>query len=213
MVKYLAVAMMVLGFFNFVHAEQIQKLDIKRLEKIFEEIDFDKPGTVNWCLTKTKMTSDRCMEQYGGKAGILLRLQSYCGATFKGTEVAKIDELAKSAYGEESGMVEIKVDDIVKNLSSLKKNCDSVIRSGSFYVCKKDGKYDYLNSSFAKLSKKSCDQVVVDGKSAYCMKKDGAKYEVIESHIANSTGGATCSQTGIFDSKTKGKEAPAGGVQ
>lgn len=211
MFKVIVCLSLVFGFSNFVNAEEIRMLNLDKYDKLFQELDFGTPGTLNWCLTKTKMTSDKCMERYGGKAGVLFRLQTYCGATFKGAEVAKIDELAKSAYGEESGMVEIKVDDIVKNLSSLKMNCDSVIRSGSFYICKKDGKYDYLNSSFGKLSKKSCDQVVVDGKSAYCMKKDGAKYEVIESHVANSKGGATCTQTGIFDAT--GEEKKAKGVR
>lgn len=210
MSKYLLALSLVIGFSNFVNAE-IRMLDTSKFEKTFEELDFGTVGTFNWCLTKTKMTADNCYKQYGGKAGVLFRLQNYCGATFKGAEIAKVDELAKSAFGSESGMVEVKVDDIVKNLSALKRNCDSLVRSGSFYLCKKDGKYDYLSSSFSKLTKKSCDQVVVDGKSAYCMKKDNGKYEVIESHIADSKGGATCTQGALFTDKDESKKAK--GVQ
>ena len=50
------------------------------------------------------------------------------------------------------------------------------------------------------------DQVLVDGKSAYCMKKDNGKYEVIESHIANGKGGATCTQSTVFDTKKEVKK-------
>lgn len=205
MTKLLVAVFLMAGVSNFAKAEQIERMI--KFEKRFEDLDLGQPGTLNWCLTRTKMTAEKCYESYGGKAGILYRLQNYCGATFKGAEIAKVDELAKSALGNESGMVEVKVDDIVKNLSSLKKNCDSLIRSGSFYLCKKDGKYDYLSSSFSKLTKKSCDQVVVDGKSAYCMKKDNGKYEVIESHIADSKGGATCTQATLFTDKDDSKKA------
>ena len=126
---------------------------------------------------------------------VAAKLLTTCGATFKGAQARKIEQM--SAFSGDDDFKPVDVNALSRRIALL-KDCSGVQRSGSFFICKKGSTYSYFNASFEKISSQPCDQVVTEGSSIFCMNKEESGYEVVQSHRSNSAGRATCTQALMF---------------
>ncbi len=144
------------------------------------------------------------MIRYEGPASVdtqvAYKLLMTCGATFKGVQARKIEQM--SAFSDDHDFKTVNIAELAKGIDRLKE-CSGVQQSGSFFICKKGATYSYFNSSFEKISSQPCDQVVTKGSEIFCLKKQKSEYEVVQSHKAHSSGGATCMQAALFSPEKK----------